>query len=94
MFQFFWESLAAGVSWGWMAKGWRPIKRTDTSTPKELAPLQAKELAPLRAKELAPLRTLSERDDAPQLCVEPVLDERRLRFARWLVEHGKLSEDV
>ncbi len=29
----------------------------------------------------------SEKDDLP-------LDERRLKFARWLVNHGKLSENV
>jgi hypothetical protein len=47
-------------------------------TPEELAGL-------LALRELASHRTVYD---------ELGLDEKRLKFARWLVEHGKLSETI
>ncbi len=56
--------------------GSKPAMATGNFTPEELARLNA-------------LRT-NFRSRAEYL--ERVIDEARLEFARWLVEHGKLSE--
>lgn len=45
-------------------------------------------------EELIRLRALREQYETSQDCGEFGLDERRLRFARWLVEHRLLSEEV
>ena len=44
-------------------------------------------------EELSRLRALREQYETTQACAEFGLDERRLRFARWLVEHRRLSEN-
>lgn len=45
-------------------------------------------------QELAKLLELRARVESCGVNIELGLDERRLRFARWLVEHGKLSEGL
>jgi len=45
-------------------------------------------------EELIRLWALREQYETSQDCGEFGLDERRLRFARWLVEHKLLSEEV
>lgn len=44
-------------------------------------------------EELAGLLALRERVQRCPVDIELDLDERRLGFARWLVDHGKLSEE-
>lgn len=44
--------------------------------------------------ELAKLAELQARFRGHPECVELDIDEQRLSFARWLVECGKLSEDI
>ncbi len=43
-------------------------------------------------EEIAKLAALQARSRS--IDIEMGLDERRLRFARWLVDHGKLSEGL
>ena len=43
-------------------------------------------------EELAKLVALQNRSRS--IDIELGMDEQRLRFARWLVEHGKLSEEL
>ena len=50
--------------------------------------------ATFTAEELRCFRALREQYETSQDCGEFGLDERRLRFARWLVEHGRLSEEI
>ena len=45
-------------------------------------------------EELSRLRALREQYETSQDCGEFGLDERHLCFARWLVEHRRLSEDA
>jgi hypothetical protein len=45
-------------------------------------------------EEFIRLQALREQYETSQDCGEFGLDERHLRFARWLVEHGRLSEEV
>lgn len=45
-------------------------------------------------EELARLEALRNRVQSCSVDIEVGLDECRLKFARWLVEHGKLSEDL
>ncbi len=45
-------------------------------------------------EELIRLRALREQYETSQDCGEFGLDERHLRFARWLVGHGRLSEEM
>ena len=45
-------------------------------------------------EELIRLRALREQYESSQDCGEFGLDECHLRFARWLVEHNRLSEEV
>lgn len=56
----------------------KPAMLTGNFTPEELARLNA-----LRSN----FRSRAE-------YLERVIDDRRLEFARWLLEHGKLSEGV
>ena len=44
--------------------------------------------------EIARLNDLSQRFQHHVGYFELELDERRLEFARWLVQHGRLSEDL
>jgi hypothetical protein len=46
------------------------------------------------AEECARLRTLRQRFSSLPVYVELALDPQRLRFARWLVEQGKLRESL
>lgn len=46
----------------------------------------------LTPEECASVERLSERYQDTHNCGEFGLDVQRLRFARWLVEHGRLSE--
>lgn len=48
--------------------------------------------APFTREELARLETLCGRFDCQPEYLELDLDERRLIFARWLIDHGKLGE--
>lgn len=52
------------------------------------------DLATFTEDEIARLRALSRRFDSHAEYFEMDLDVRRLEFARWLVQHGRLSEDV
>ncbi len=45
-------------------------------------------------EEIAKLATLRTHLQSRAVSIELGLDDRRLAFARWLVEHGKLSEGV
>lgn len=45
-------------------------------------------------KELDRLQTLRDRAASAYASIELGLDERRLRFARWLAEHGRIGEGV
>lgn len=45
-------------------------------------------------QERAKLQALRTQVESCSVDIELDLDERRLRFARWLVDHGKLSEGV
>jgi hypothetical protein len=49
---------------------------------------------PLQPAVLARLSELRERTLMLRTCQEFRLDMRRLQFARWLVEHGRLGEGV
>jgi hypothetical protein len=44
--------------------------------------------------ELAHLRALRDQYAATRTCVQMGLDERRLGFVRWLVEHGRIGEGI
>jgi hypothetical protein len=44
-------------------------------------------------EEMMRLRALRARADAHPDYEDRGIDERRLKFLRWLVEHGKLSDD-
>jgi hypothetical protein len=46
------------------------------------------------SQELTRLCALRERYQATNQYSEMDLDERRLGFARWLVEHGRIGEDI
>ena len=45
-------------------------------------------------EEVARLRELREEYEAYQACREFGLDPRRLHFARWLVQQGRLNEGI
>ena len=45
-------------------------------------------------EELANLLALRSDIESRTIDIELDLDERRLQFARWLVDHGKLSDDL
>lgn len=71
--------VAHGVSWEHVAEAPHVLAVADTLfSPKELTRLGA----------------LRERYQATKQCIEMDLDERRLRFARWLVEHGCIDEGI
>jgi len=55
------------------------------------APLGKATFTPVEFAKLSALRT---RLQGRAIAVELGLDERRLNFARWLVEHDRLTEDV
>lgn len=48
----------------------------------------------LSAEELARLTQLQVRFHGHPECVELALDELRLSFVRWLVDHGRISEEM
>ncbi len=50
--------------------------------------------ANLTATEIARLTVIRSRFRGHPNCVEYALDERRLAFARWLVETGRLREEL
>ncbi|HEU5348323.1 MAG TPA: hypothetical protein VFU63_06895 [Ktedonobacterales bacterium] len=56
--------------------------------------LVSDEQAPLTAEEIARLAEVRARYQGHPACVEFDLDERRLTFARWLVDRGWLREDL
>jgi hypothetical protein len=53
------------------------------------APVEA-----LTADELRRLTAFQRSCDYQPQCVEWELDPRRLEFVRWLIEHGRLSDDL
>jgi hypothetical protein len=55
------------------------------------APVGKATFTPVEFAKLSALRT---RLQGRALAVELGLDERRLQFARWLVEHDRLTEEV
>ncbi len=58
------------------------------------APAIAEPVGALTAEEMLRLEAFLRRcDDQPQ-CLEWEIDPRRLEFARWLIQHGRLSEDL
>lgn len=58
------------------------------------AGVKADEPAILTQEEIARLAKIRARYHSNPRCIEYDLDEPRLDFARWLVEHGWLREDV
>jgi hypothetical protein len=44
-------------------------------------------------EELSRLRAFPEQYETNQACAEFGLDERRLRFERWLVQHQRIGEN-
>jgi hypothetical protein len=73
--------------WGRRAK-WRmvkePLEEARTESPEEL----------FSPETLARLTALRERFDGHPEWMESTMDERRLVFARWLVESGYMNEDL
>lgn len=58
------------------------------------APANTEPLAALSAEEMRLLDAFQRSCDYQPQYVEWELNPRRLEFARWLIQHGRLSEDM
>lgn len=64
-------------------------ERTTCNESTVIAPVDA-----LSAEELRRLTAFQRRCDYQPQCAEWEMDPRRLEFVRWLIAHGRLSDDL
>lgn len=81
-----WRDLCESVVAVW-AEGWAWVNSLEAS------PAGTLEDA-FSPTELAQLRALRDQHAATRTCIQMGLDEQRLSFVRWLVEHGRIGEDI
>lgn len=73
---------------------WEYARYKHATYPEQISVALADARSVLTAEEIARLSAVKARYQGHPTCVECDLDERRLGFARWLVDHGQLREDI